>query len=132
MARQQAAQQVKPLPHQDDVDALVRDAARKCAIWLDGGAEPLALKSFDAIEDYAVRIGDAVTRGVMQQALEQQANQIEATVCCCGTPLEERDPEPRDLTTRRGPVGWKEPFGHCPRCRRDFFPSVPSAGDSAG
>lgn len=115
-----------------DVDALVRDAARKCAIWLDGSAEPLATMSFDAIEDHAVRVGDAVARAVMQQALERQASQTEAAVCRCGTPLRPREPEPRDVLTRRGSVGWMEPLGHCPRCRRDFFPSVPSFGPAAG
>lgn len=126
-----AAQQTTAPLTAADVDALVRDAARKCAIWLDGSAEPLAKMSFDALEDHAVRIGDAMARAVMKQALEQQASQTEATVCRCGTPLEPCDPEPRDLMTRRGPVGWMEPLGHCPRCRRDFFPSVPNLGHSA-
>jgi hypothetical protein len=126
MARQQQAQ------HAEQREALVQDAVRKCAIWRDGSAEPLSQRSFDAIEDYGVRVGDAVARAVMQQALEQQASQTAATVCSCGTPLEPCDPEPRDLLTRRGSVGWLEPIGHCPRCRRDFFPSVPNLGPAAG
>jgi hypothetical protein len=132
MARQQPAQQTQPAQHAEQMEALFRDAARKCALWLDGSAEPLAQRSFDSIEDHAVRVGDAVARAVMEQALEQQASETEFAVCRCGTPLEPLEPEPRDLLTRRGSVGWLEPLGHCPRCRRDFFPSVPNIGPAAG
>jgi len=38
----------------EHVDALVQDAAWKCAIWLDGSAEPLAKMSFDVLEDHNV------------------------------------------------------------------------------
>jgi hypothetical protein len=111
--------------------AQINEVARKCAIWLDGAAEPLSEMSFDAIEEYGVQVGDAVARAVMQQALDRQASQTPAEVCRCGAPLEPRDREWHDLLTRRGPVGWEEPVGYCSRCRRDFFPSVPEVGPAA-
>jgi hypothetical protein len=83
---------------------------------------------FDEIESAGVEVGDAVSRAIVQAAVQRQAAQTPADVCSCGTPLEERDPEPRSLTTRRGEIGWMEPLGHCKRCRRAFFPSESRLG----
>lgn len=129
--RKQAADTAARQAADAALQAQIDHVARKCAIWLDGSAEPLAELSFDAIEEYGVQVGDAVARAVMQQALERHASQTPARVCRCGAPLEPRDPEWRELLTRRGSVEWEESLGYCPRCRRDFFPSVPEVGPAA-
>jgi hypothetical protein len=38
--------------------------------------------------------------------------------------------ESRSVTARTGPFEHDEPKGHCPACRRDFFP--PAAASEAG
>lgn len=87
---------------------------------------------FDEIESAGVDVGDAVSRAIVQAAVRKQATVIPTETCSCGSPLEERDPEPRPLTMRRGEIGWNEPLGHCKRCRRDFFPSEPQFGPAGG
>ena len=89
-----------------------------------GGAPPVGTR-FEEVEEAGVQVGDAVARAVMQQAMQRQAGTIRVEACCCGTPLEPRDPEPRAMSTRRGEIGWNEPSGYCRRCRRAFFPSEP-------
>lgn len=110
---------------------LVEEVAEKAVLQLYGpeGA-PAVGTLFSQIEDVGVQMGDAVARAVIQRAVERQAATIPATTCRCGEPLKEPTVEPRVLITRRGEVGWNEPSGHCPRCRRAFFPSEPNVGPS--
>lgn len=87
---------------------------------------------FEEIEETGVEVGDAVACAVMRRAVERQAAEAPAKTCRCGRPLEEPTFEPHPLTTRRGEIGWNEPTGYCPQCRRAFFPSEPSVGASGG
>jgi hypothetical protein len=89
-----------------------------------GGSPPVGTR-FEEVEDAGVEVGDALARAVMQQAMQRQAETIPADRCCCGTPLESGDAEPRTMLTRRGEIGWNEPSGYCPQDRRAFFPSEP-------
>lgn len=112
---------------------LVQEVAEKVVVELYGpGGAPALGTLFDAIETAGVNVGDAVARAAIEQAVQRQANQTPARSCRCGTPLKEVAQEPRILTTRRGDVGWQEPTGYCPACRRAFFPSGPSVGPEGG
>ena len=112
---------------------LVQEVAEKVVVELYGPDGAPALGTlFDAIETAGVNVGDAVARAVIEQAAQRQANQIPAETCRCGEHLENPHQEPRVLTTRRGDVGWQEPTGDCPACRRAFFPSGPSVGSEGG
>lgn len=110
---------------------LVEEVAEKVVLQLYGGAPPWGTR-FEAIEAVGVEVGDAVACAVMRGAVERQAAEAPAKTCGCGHPLKEPSLEPHLLTTRRGEVGWNEPTGYCPQCRRDFFPSEPSIGASGG
>ena len=82
------------------------------------------------LEEVAVQLGQAITRELLNRSLARQAEVTAETVCpTCQSESTVREPEPRTLTTRAGPVDWDEPRRHCPRCRRSFFPSVPRVGD---
>ena len=108
---------------------LVQEAAEKAVSELYGpGGAPAIGTLFSQIEDMGVQVGDAVARAIVQQAVERQAGKMHAETCRCGEPLDDPTLEPHLLTTRRGDIGWNEPTGYCPRCRRAFFPSEPSAG----
>jgi hypothetical protein len=87
---------------------------------------------FTEIEETGAQVGDALAQALMRQTVQKQADQRTAQLCRCGAALEDCNPEPRVLTTRRGAIGWNEPSGTCPRCRRAFFPSVPSVGAASG
>lgn len=83
---------------------------------------------FESIEELGVRIGDAITREFVQQAVAQQAQQLEPQDHACPTcrgSTERRALAPHLLTTQRGEVVWNEPERYCSACRRAFFPSVP-------
>ena len=75
------------------------------------------------------QVANAVMRGVAAGTLEvataQQAQRLGDTQPCpdCGRSC----PVVRDtrtVTARTGPFEHDEPKGHCPACRRDFFPSA--------
>ena len=90
--------------------------------------------TFLQIEDEACELADAVAQELMAQSLAEQVLQepCPSSACCprCQRPAtQEPEPEPRQLDTRRGPVGWQEPKHYCRHCRQAFFPSVPRAGD---
>src|SRR5262249_2176374 len=77
------------------------------------------------LEEVANAAGRGLTEGTLTAVLEQQAQALPAAVPCpgCG----HRCPvgrEPRPLSGRGGTLTYREPVGHCPACRRDFFPSA--------
>lgn len=88
---------------------------------------------FSNLEELAVQIGQAVSRGMMDQALAGQAQAVPAaaqTCGVCGSPVCAGPPgQPRAVTTTVGTVHWIEPERYCPKCRAAFFPSVPEFGD---
>ena len=50
----------------------------------------------------------------------------------CGEPIPFDEVAGRLLQARRGDVAWQESFGRCKRCRKAFFPALPSFGNRAG
>jgi hypothetical protein len=88
---------------------------------------------FSDLEELARQVGQAVSRGMMNQALAHQARDVpqEAETCgVCGEAVRSGPPAvPRAMTTTVGPVDWPEPKRDCPRCRAAFFPPVPRPGD---
>jgi hypothetical protein len=81
---------------------------------------------FDSIESLAVDIGQAVIRGAIEDALQIQFQRLgdhqPCPECARATPVTKA---PRTIQVRGGTVHYDEPVGHCPACRRDFFPSPP-------
>jgi hypothetical protein len=78
---------------------------------------------FEALEDAAVKIGDAVTREVLRQKLAAQP-QADGHCPQCGEAGLRKKERQRSIQTRRGPVDVTEVECYCRRCRRSFFPSV--------
>jgi hypothetical protein len=80
------------------------------------------------IESLAVIAAKAVVRGVVETATADQAQSLGAEHACpgCGRRcrLERRS---RVIQVRGGTANVAEPVGHCPACRRDFFPSAAGA-----
>lgn len=111
-----------------DVRARVDELATELRQLLYGptGAPRWGTK-FAALEDEACEVGDAVTRCLLSQALEEQAQQAGAdpqrACAVCGRQSAADDVQPRVVQTRRGEVGWREPQHYCRKCRQAFFPS---------
>ena len=77
---------------------------------------------FATMEQIADAVARGLSEGTLATLLEQQAQALDRESPCpaCGQlcPL---DREPRSLTCHSGPLTYREPVGHCPACRRDFF-----------
>lgn len=87
---------------------------------------------FSDLEALAGSLGDEIARQLIETQVRGQAQEWpeEDLGSCpeCGGPSRPAADRPRVLTTTRGEVAWDERVGHCPRCRRAFFPSGPSVG----
>jgi hypothetical protein len=81
---------------------------------------------FDSIESLAVEMGQAVIRGAIEEALRTQLKLLgdhqPCPACARACPV---DTASRTIQVRGGTIQDNEPVGHCPACRRDFFPSPP-------
>lgn len=82
------------------------------------------------VEDWAVEVGDQVSRAVINQQLATAPVEEHCCPECLRPGVRKRDRK-RRVETRRGAVHVAEPEHYCDRCRRSFFPSDPLAGDVA-
>jgi hypothetical protein len=84
----------------------------------------------DAMEQIAQAAAAGLTEGTLQTLLEQQAQALGEQQSCpeCGRLCAIRREE-RPLHVQGAQLQQSEPVGHCPDCRRDFFP--PTADPAA-
>jgi hypothetical protein len=103
---------------------LAEDWGKVVAPRAFGPAGPADDVDFDTLEQIAVDAAHALTKGTIEHFLRQDTQRLGPTQPCpqCGRqcPL---TAAPRDLVIRGATVHYDEPVGHCPACRRDFFPS---------
>jgi hypothetical protein len=87
---------------------------------------------FSELEAVAGELGDEMARQLIELNVQEQADEWpedELGECpLCGGAARKAPDEPRVITSTRGDVAWKQRVGHCPRCRRAFFPSKSSVG----
>ena len=78
---------------------------------------------FATMEQIALAAAAGLSESTLQTLLEQQAAALGEQHPCpdCGRPCVLRRQE-RTLQTQGPPLRQSEPLGHCPDCRRDFFP----------
>jgi len=82
----------------------------------------------DAMEQVAAAAAAGLTAGALEEATHQQAQQLPGEQPCptCGQ-LCTTQQETRPVSVKGGQFLHSEPVGHCPACRRAFFPSASSA-----
>lgn len=116
-----------------ELQNLINGVAKNIVDKVYGPQGPVWGTQFSDLEEVAVQVGQALSKQMLDQALQRQAAEaapVEDQVCpTCQGPLNGGDPEPRIVQTRVGDAEWKEASTFCPRCRRDFFPSVEASGD---
>lgn len=82
------------------------------------------------MEEFAMAASRGLVKGAVETMTGVQGEQFgqEAPCPACGRmcPLET---VPRPVVVRGGDATLDEPAGHCPTCRRDFFPSTAGAED---
>jgi len=78
---------------------------------------------FEQMEQLAAAAAQGLTEGTLAALLEQQTRTLNTEIPCpdCNT-LCELKQKKRTLTIPKGQLQLPEPFCHCPKCRRDFFP----------
>jgi hypothetical protein len=77
------------------------------------------------MEDIVAIAGRAIVHGAVETMTADQAQQLgdQATCPGCGKMCKLKR-KTRPVAVRGGSVNLDEPVGHCPTCRRDFFPSA--------
>ncbi|MGF1582781.1 MAG: hypothetical protein ACFCD0_25960 [Gemmataceae bacterium] len=81
------------------------------------------------MEQIATTAAEGLLAGTLEQATTEQAQQLPSQHPCpgCGR-LCSLQTDPRPVTAQGGTFLHQEPKGHCPTCRRDFFPSKAPVG----
>ena len=90
---------------------------------------------FIDIENQTAEVGDAIACEMLSQSLQEQAEAAghhDGKCGGCGEPIPLEEIVGRLLQAKRGEAVWQESHGQCQRCRKAFFPSVPSVGDCTG
>jgi len=77
------------------------------------------------MEDIVARAANAIVSGAVETMTADQADQLGDQAACpgCGKMCKLKR-KTRSVAVRGGNVNLDEPVGHCPTCRRDFFPSA--------
>jgi hypothetical protein len=86
---------------------------------------------FVEIEEQTGEVGDALACALLSRGLRKQAEEAghAAGKCSCGEPIPLEEIAGRLLQAKRGEAAWQESYGRCKRCRKAFFPSLPSVGN---
>lgn len=111
----------------------IADLARELRkeLWGPKGYPPWGTK-FVEMEERTADVGDALACELLAQTLREQAEREgHAAGKCggCGEPIPLEEIAGRLLQAKRGEAVWQESYGRCKRCRKAFFPSLPSFGN---
>jgi hypothetical protein len=113
----------------DRLDQLLREAAEVSVALDHAEGTIVGIPHYSVIEARAHELGQQLSRRIQARQMGQFAAHAADTAQCpeCGTRCR-LDRKDRRMTSVDGPLLVEEPVGHCPRCRRGFFPPPPSVG----
>lgn len=121
----------------DDRDRVLKEKlqrllveAAEVSVELDRGNGPLqGVPHYSVIELRAHELGQQLSREIQRKQIAETVARQPAKAKCptCGTPCELR-PKKRSVKSIDGSVELQELAGHCPFCRRAFFPSAGENG----
>ena len=82
------------------------------------------------MEELAMAASRALVKGTVEAMTCSQGEQFgqEAPCPVCGKMCSLKT-VPRSMVVRGGDATLNEPVGHCPKCRRDFFPAAAGVED---
>ena len=111
-----------------DIHALAKQWGKIVVRRAFGDQGPGLDVDLDTMEQVAVAAATGLTEGALEEATQKQAQQLPNEQPCptCGL-LCPTEPDPRPVVVQGGTFLHNEPAGHCPACRRDFFPSASPA-----
>ena len=103
------------------------------ALWGPKGYPEWGTK-FTEMEDKTADVGDALACELLSLSLEEQAEaegHVAGKCSGCGEPVPIAEIAGRLLQAKRGEAAWQESYGRCKQCRKAFFPSLASFGNSS-
>lgn len=113
----------------EKVGALADELRRE--LYGPKGYPPWGTKFVD-MEEQTGEVGDALACAMLSHSLRDQAEKDghpDGVCSGCGEPIPVQEIAGRLLQARRGEATWQESYGRCKRCRKAFFPSLPSLGN---
>ncbi len=116
-------------PLKEKLDRLLREAA-EVSVSLDrADGTIVGVPHYSVIEGRAHELGRQLSRQIQARQMGEITAQAAPSAKCpqCGTRCE-TDRKKRSVTSVDGPLTVEEPVGHCPNCRRDFFPPPGDVG----
>ena len=113
----------------EKLDRLLTEAAELQVELGQADGSVAGVCHFSVIEARAHELGRQLSRSVQQRQLQSWAFTEGQRMNCptCGTSCELGVRE-RGIRSIDGPLPAREIVGHCPVCRRDFFPSARDDG----
>lgn len=113
----------------EKLDRLLREAA-EVSVSLDrANGTVVGVPHYSVIELQAHELGRRLSQEIQQRHMSEVAAQRIPQAACpaCGTRCD-LAPRKRAVTSIDGPVEIQELLGHCPCCRRAFFPRQTDLG----
>lgn len=108
----------------DQIRERIEIFARELSEEIGDVDESMGVCWFDAIENQAIEISDALNAEIVKRkSSNRQAAEEESACSQCGKRGQYKGTRERELLTRRGPVTITEPEYYCPCCRKAFFPA---------
>jgi hypothetical protein len=108
---------------------LLREAAQVSLDLDRANGTIVGIPHYSVIEARAHELGQQLSREIQLKRIEQISSDAAPAAKCpeCGTRCE-LGRKKRRLTSIDGPLDVEEPMGHCPVCRRGFFPPPGNLG----
>ena len=124
----------KASPEVEKVRPYIEGVAKNLVDRLCGPKGPPWGTRLSELEDMVLAVREILSEGMLDQALQRQADDAQPPAeyqACpgCGRAVVPGEPEPRILQTLGGETQWQEPKTYCPTCRQAFFPSEPQSRD---
>jgi uncharacterized protein with PIN domain len=112
----------------EKLDQLIHQAAEASVALDRAEGRIVGVPHYSVIELRAHELGRQLSREVQTLQMSSLAGAHDSTAKCpkCGA-RHETSVKKRSVTSMDGPLAMEEPVGHCPACRRDFFPPPGSA-----
>jgi hypothetical protein len=108
---------------------ILREAAQVSLDLDRANGTIVGIPHYSVIEARAHELGQQLSREIQLKRIEQISSDAAPAAKCpeCGTRCE-LGRKKRRLTSIDGPLDVEEPMGHCPVCRRGFFPPPGNLG----
>ena len=113
----------------EKLDQLLREEAEVAVALDQADGTIVGVPHYSVIEARAHQLGQQLSRQIQARQMGQITAGAATRAKCpaCGTRCE-TVPKRRPVTSIDGHMSVEEPEGHCPVCRRDFFPPPGSLG----